>query len=57
MIGRELRFQEVIEDVKKNQAIFFALVLGAVVLIVRVLKKSEVVACEDISAEAIYRFM
>jgi fumarate hydratase subunit beta len=56
MIGKGLRSQEVINNMKKNKAIYFAAVGGAAALIARSIKKSEVVAYEDLGAEAIHRY-
>jgi len=56
MIGKGLRSQEVIDSMKKNKAIYFAAVGGAAALIARSIKKSEVVAYEDLGAEAIHRY-
>ncbi len=56
MIGKGFRSKEVIESMKKNKAVYFAAVGGAAALIARRVKKSEVIACEDLGAEAIYRF-
>jgi fumarate hydratase subunit beta len=56
MIGKGLRSQEVIESMKKNKAVYFAAVGGAAALIARSIKKSEVIAYEDLGAEAVFRF-
>jgi len=56
MIGKGLRSQEVIESMKKNKAVYFGAVGGAAALIARSVKKSEVVAYEDLGAEAIHRY-
>jgi len=56
MIGKGLRSKEVIESIKKNKAVYFGAVGGAAALIARSIKKSEVIAYEDLGAEAIYRF-
>lgn len=56
MIGKGLRSKEVIESMKKNKAIYFAAVGGTAALIARSVKKSEVVAYEDLGPEAIYKF-
>jgi len=56
MIGKGLRSQEVIESMKKNKAVYFGAVGGAAALIARSIKKSEVVAYEDLGAEAIHRY-
>lgn len=56
MIGKGLRSKEVIKSIKKNKAIYFAAVGGAAALIARSIKKSEVIAYEDLGAEAIHRY-
>ncbi len=56
MIGKGFRSKEVIDSMKKNKAIYFAAVGGTAALIARRFKKSEVIAYEDLGAEAIYRF-
>jgi len=56
MIGKGLRSQEVIESMKKNKAVYFGAVGGAAALIARSIKKSEVVAYEDLGAEVIHRY-
>lgn len=56
MIGKGLRSKKVIRSIKKNKAVYFGAVGGAAALIARSIKKSEVVAYEDLGAEAIYRF-
>ena len=56
MIGKGLRNDAVIESMKKNKAIYFGAVGGAAALIARSIKKSEVVAYDDLGAEAIHRY-
>lgn len=56
MIGKGLRSRKVIDSMKKNGAVYFAAVGGAAALIARSIKKSEVVAYEDLGAEAIHRY-
>lgn len=56
MIGKGLRSQEVIESMKKNKAVYFAVVGETAALIARSIKESEVVAYEDLGAQATYRF-
>jgi len=56
MIGKGLRSKEVIESIKKNKAIYFAAVGGTAALIARSVKKSEIVAYEDLGPEAIHKF-
>ena len=55
MIGKGLRSQEVIDSMKKNKAVYFAAIGGAAALISKSIKESEVVAYQDLGAEAIYR--
>ena len=56
MIGKGLRSKEVIDSMKKNKVVYFAAVGGAAALIARSVKKSEVIAYEDLGAEAVFRF-
>jgi fumarate hydratase subunit beta len=56
MIGKGFRSKEVIESMKKNKAVYFHAVGGAAALIAKSIKKSEVVAYEDLGPEAIYRY-
>ncbi|OFI06853.1 fumarate hydratase class I, aerobic [Clostridium acetireducens DSM 10703] len=53
MIGKGARSKEVIESIKKNGAIYFAAIGGAAALISKCIKKSEVIAYEDLGSEAI----
>lgn len=55
MIGKGPRSQEVIDSMVKNKAVYFAAIGGAAASIARSVKKSEVVAYEDLGPEAIYR--
>ncbi|MBI5886118.1 MAG: Fe-S-containing hydro-lyase [Deltaproteobacteria bacterium] len=55
MIGKGARNREVIEAMKKYKAVYFAAVGGAAALIARSIKKAEIVAYEDLGAEAIRR--
>ena len=56
MIGKGLRSKEVIESMKKNKAVYFGAVGGAAALIARSIKKSEVIAYNDLGAESIHKF-
>jgi len=56
MIGKGFRSKEVIDSMKKNRAVYFAAVGGTAALIARSVKRSEVIAYEDLGAEAIYKF-
>ncbi|MFH1957805.1 MAG: Fe-S-containing hydro-lyase [bacterium] len=53
MIGKGNRGKEVIEAIKKYKAVYFAAVGGAAALIAKSIKKSEIVAYEDLGTEAI----
>ncbi len=55
MIGKGMRSLEVIEAMKKYKAIYMAAVGGAAALIARRIKKSEIIAYEDLGPEAIRR--
>ena len=55
MIGKGNRSQEVVESMKKNTAVYFAAVGGAGALLAQHIKKSEVIAFEDLGPEAIHR--
>jgi len=55
MIGKGMRSQEVIEAMKKYKAVYMAAVGGAAALIARRIKKSEILAYEDLGPEAIRR--
>ena len=56
MIGKGARTKEVIEAMKRNKAVYFGATGGAGALIAGHIKKSEVVAYEDLGTEAIHRF-
>ncbi len=53
MIGKGKRSKEVIESMKKNTAVYFAAVGGAGALLSQCIKKSEVIAYDDLGTEAI----
>ena len=55
MIGKGSRGQGVIDAIKKYKAIYFAATGGAGALLSKRIKKSEVIAYEDLGAEAIRR--
>lgn len=55
MIGKGGRSRDVIEAIKAYKAIYFGAVGGAGAFLAKKIKKSEVVAYEDLGAEAIYR--
>ena len=56
IIGKGLRSEEVMKSMKKNKAIYFTVIGGAAALIAKSIKKSEVIAYEDLGAEAVFRF-
>mgnify|MGYP004536346567 CR=1 FL=1 len=53
MIGKGKRTKEVLDAVVRNKAVYFAAVGGAGALLSKCIKSSEVVAYEDLGAEAI----
>lgn len=53
MIGKGARSDEVKEYIKKHKAVYFAAVGGAAALIAKSIKKAEVIAYDDLGAEAI----
>ena len=53
MIGKGRRSEEVIESMNKNNAVYFAAIGGAGALLSKCIKKSEVIAYDDIGTEAI----
>lgn len=53
MIGKGKRNEAVIESMKKNKAVYFAAIGGAGALLSKCIKKSEIVAYEDLGTEAI----
>ncbi len=55
MIGKGMRSPAVKEAIKKNKAVYLAAIGGAAALISQSIKKSEVIAYEDLGAEAIRR--
>ena len=55
MIGKGKRAPEVIESMKKNGAVYFGAIGGAGALLAKCIKKAEVIAYEDLGAEAIRR--
>ena len=55
MIGKGRRSDAVIASMKKNTAVYFAAVGGAGALLSKCIKKAEVIAYEDLGAEAICR--
>lgn len=53
MIGKGKRSPEVIASMKKNKAVYFAAIGGAGALLSKCIKKSEVIAYDDLGTEAI----
>ncbi len=53
MIGKGARNEEVMEAIKRNKAIYFGAIGGAAALIGKSIVKSEIIAYEDLGAEAI----
>lgn len=53
MIGKGARSQEVIDAIKKNNAVYFAAIGGAAALIAQKVKEYKVVDYEDLGAEAL----
>ncbi|GAA0071519.1 Fe-S-containing hydro-lyase [Clostridium sardiniense] len=55
MIGKGLRNDEVVESIKKNNAVYFGAIGGAAALIGKSIVSSEIILYEDLGAEAIRR--
>ena len=55
MIGKGRRSEAVIASMKKNTAVYFAAVGGAGALLSKCIKKADIIAYEDLGAEAIYK--
>lgn len=53
MIGKGKRSTEVIESMNKNNAVYFAAIGGAGALLSKCIKKSEIIAYDDLGTEAI----
>lgn len=53
MIGKGARTTEVIDAMKKNGAVYFAAIGGAAAVMGRCIKRAEVIAYEELGAEAI----
>lgn len=53
MVGKGKRSDEVKESIVKNKAIYFAAIGGAAALIKKSIKSAEIIAYEDLGAEAI----
>lgn len=57
MIGKGLRSPEVIDAIKRNCGVYFAAIGGAAALIGKSVKEAEVIAYDDLGAEAIRRLV
>ena len=57
MIGKGMRSKEVIEAMKKHGAVYFAAIGGAAALNAKCVKTSELVAYEELGAEAINKLL
>jgi fumarate hydratase subunit beta len=57
MIGKGKRSKEVMEAMKKHGAVYFAAIGGAAALNAKCVKTSELVAYEDLGAEAINKLL
>ncbi len=55
MIGKGMRSQEVKDAMRKHKAVYLAAIGGAGALISKTIKKSEVIAYEELGAEAVRR--
>ena len=55
MIGKGPRGKEVVDAIKKNKSVYFAAVGGAAALLSKSIKKSDIIAYEDLGTEAIRR--
>ena len=55
MIGKGMRSPEVIEAIIRNRAVYFAAVGGAGALLSKKIFSSEILAYEDLGAEAVRR--
>lgn len=55
MIGKGKRSAEVVEAMKRNNAVYFGAIGGCGALLAKCIKKAEVVAYDDLGAEAIRR--
>ena len=53
MIGKGKRSKEVVDSIVRNKAVYFAAVGGAGALLSKCIKKSEVIAYDDLGTEAI----
>ena len=56
MVGKAERGQVAIEAIRKHRAVYLIAVGGAAYLVSKAIKKSKVVAFEDLGMEAIHEF-
>ncbi len=57
MIGKGARTPQVIESIKKNGAVYFAAIGGAAAVIANCIKSVEIIAYEELGAEAVRRLV
>ena len=55
MIGKGARLPEVVEAMKKYHGVYFGAIGGAGALLAKCIKKAELIAYEDLGAEALRR--
>lgn len=55
MIGKGSRGPDVVESIKKNNAVYFAAIGGAAAVMAKCVKSAEVIAYDELGAEAIRR--
>jgi fumarate hydratase subunit beta len=55
MIGKGMRSQEVVESIKKHQAVYFGAIGGIAALTARCVREAAVAAYDDLGPEAILR--
>lgn len=56
MIGKGERSEEVMESMKKNDAVYFAAIGGAAALISKSIEKDESVCFEDLGTESVHKY-
>jgi len=55
LIGKGARSKEVVDSIVKNKAIYFVATGGAAALLSKTVVKAEIIAFEDLGAEAVYK--
>jgi len=55
LIGKGARSKEVADSITKNKALYFAATGGAAALLAKTVKKSDIIAFEDLGPEAVYK--